>query len=657
MERGGRPLRVLIVEDSEDDAVLLVRELERGGYEVACERVETAAEMVEALAAREWDAVLSDFSMPSFSAPAALAILHASGRDLPFIIVSGTIGEDVAVAAMKAGAHDYLTKRSLARLVAAVERERREAAERKARHAAEASLRASEAHLRAILDSALDAILTFDPAGRIESANPAAERVFGWTAAEIVGRSFHDLVVPSQGDGDGEATPRVVGALRHPGARELVGRRQSGQPFPMDVAVSAMLGSERRLGIAIVRDVTERKDLEAQVRQMLRTETMGRLAGGIAHDFNNLLAVILSYANIALRDLPQGTRLRADLEEIVQAGQRAAGLTRQLLTFSRRQVLTPRVLGVNELIADMNRMLLRLIGENVALEVVAAGDLGTVRADRGQLEQVLMNLVVNARDAMPEGGAVTIATANALVGEERARLHGVAPGAYVEILVTDTGVGIAPDVLPHLFEPFFTSKEAGKGTGLGLATTNGIVKQSGGFLEVESDVGRGARFAVYLPRLDEPAEPALAEELTMPRGRETVLVVEDEPSLREVATRGLRDLGYQVLEAADGYDALRVADRFGGPIHLLLTDVVMPGLGGRKLADRMRVVRPETRVLYTSGYTDGAFLAQNAIERPNGFLQKPFTVAALARKVRESLDDPAAPSQSAAAPPSVTVAS
>jgi PAS domain S-box-containing protein len=649
---------VLVVEDDEDDAILLARALSRGGYAIEYERVDTAEAMTAALAAREWDAILSDFSMPTFSAPAALALLHSSGLDLPFIIVSGTIGEDVAVAAMKAGAHDYLTKRNLARLVAAVERELREAAERKARHAAEAQLRASEAHLRAILDSALDAIMTFDPAGRIVSANAAAERVFGWSAEELVGRSFHDLVVPSSDDADGDATPRSRGgALRHPGARELVGRRRSGQAFPMDVAVSVMQGGDRRLGIAIVRDVTERKELEAQVRQMLRTETIGRLAGGIAHDFNNLLAVILSYANVAVRDVPQGTRLRADLEEILQAGQRAAGLTRQLLAFSRRQVITPRVLSVNELIAEMNRMLRRIIGANVTLDVVAAADLGAVRADRGQLEQVLMNLVVNARDAMPEGGTVTISTANVVVDEPRARHHGVAPGGYVELTVADTGVGIAPEVLPHLFEPFFTSKEPGKGTGLGLATTQGIVKQAGGFIVVEGAPGRGARFSVLLPRVAEQAEPAVAEEVAAPVGRETVLVVEDEPSLREVAVRGLRDLGYAVLEAKDGFDALRVVDKTPGPIDLLLTDVVMPGLGGRKLAERMRVLRPEARVLYTSGYTDGAFLAQSAGEPARGFLQKPFTLAALARKVRETLDEPAPRDTSAPPSSSLPVAS
>jgi hypothetical protein len=640
VERGGKTLRVLVVEDAEDDALLLVRALVRGGYEVTHERVDTAAAMADALARRSWDLVLSDFSMPTFNAPAALEVLRASGLDLPFIIVSGTIGEDVAVAAMKAGAHDYLTKRNLARLVAAVERELREAAERQARKAAEAQLRASEAHLRSILDSALDAILTFDATGRIETANPAAELVFGWSAEELVGRSFHDLVVAS-GDGhDGDATPRSAGALRHPGARELVGRRRSGQAFPMDVAVSVMQGEGRRLGIAIVRDVTERKELEAQVRQMLRTETIGRLAGGIAHDFNNLLAVILSYANMALGEAGPASRVRSDLEEIVQAGQRAAGLTRQLLAFSRRQVLTPRLLAPNERVAGMDGLIRRLIGAHVELVVRPGASLGSVRADRGQLEQVLMNLAVNARDAMPDGGTLTIATASVLVDAERARRNGVGAGAYVELSVTDTGVGVAPEAMAHLFEPFFTSKEPGKGTGLGLATSYGIVKQAGGFLEVESSPGRGARFAVLLPRVEAPAEAVASEDAPAPRGRETVLVVEDEPSLREVAARGLRDLGYTVLEAADGAAALRVADRVEGPIDLLLTDVVMPGVGGRQLAERLRALRPDTRVLFTSGYTDGAFLSQAGLERSLAFLQKPFTVAALARTVRALLDAP-----------------
>jgi hypothetical protein len=639
--RGGTPLRVLLVEDSEDDSRLLVRELERAGYAVEFARVETAAAMAHALETDAWDAVISDFSMPTFSAPAALAQLKASGLDLPFIIVSGTIGEEVAVAAMKAGAHDFLTKHNLARLVAAVERELREASERKARQSAERSLRESEAHLRAILDNALDGILTIDGAGRIDSSNPAAERIFGYAADELVGRPFEELVTPDAG---GDAA-RSLAALRQPGAREVLGRRKSGRSFPMDLAVSRAQQPGRRLLIAIVRDITERKELEAQLRHMLKTETIGRLAGGIAHDFNNLLAVILSYASLALRDLPPGTRLRSDLDEIVQAGQRAAGLTRQLLAFSRRQVLEPRILGLNDLIVDMNKMLRRLIGEDVVLSVDPATEIGTVRADRGQLEQVLMNLVVNARDAMPEGGVVTIETRDAVVDEERARRHGVGPGVYVRLAVSDTGVGMSDDVKAHLFEPFFTSKDAGRGTGLGLATSYGIIRQSGGFFEVESSPGRGARFEVYLPRLAQPADAAREEALEVPRGTETVLVVEDEPALREVAVRGLRELGYVVLEAADGSEALRVADRFDGRIHLLLTDVVMPGLGGRKVAERLRAVRPELKVLFTSGYTDGAFLSQANLDSSMSFLQKPFTVATLARKVRESVEGPSPPSR------------
>lgn len=635
MKRGGKSIRVLIVEDSEDDTLLVVRELERGGYAVEWARVDTAAAMTEALATGDWNAVLSDFSMPSFSAPAALALLHASGRDLPFIIVSGTIGEDAAVAAMKAGAHDFLAKHNLARLVAAVERELREADERAGRQAAEASLRASEEHLRAILDNALDGILTFDPTGLIESANPAAERIFGYAVAELVGRPLQDLVFAAD---EGDASPD---ALRQPGARDLVGRRKSGQAFPMGVSVSTTQGSSQRLGIAIVRDVTEPRELEAQVRQMLKTETIGRLAGGIAHDFNNLLAVILSYASIALRGLPAGTRLRADLDEIVHAAQRAAGLTRQLLAFSRRQVLSPQVVELSGLIADMNKLLGRLIGEDIELAIAPGRDLGAVRADRGQLEQILMNLVVNARDAMPEGGRVTIETANAEVDAERALRFGVVAGPYVRFSVIDTGIGISHEVRAHLFEPFFTSKALGKGTGLGLATSHGIVKRAGGFIDVDSTEGRGSRFDVHLPRLAADNVAARDGRQTLSGGSETVLVVEDEPALREVTVRSLRSLGYGVLEAAEGNDALHVAERFAGRIDLLLSDVVMPGLGGRKLAEQLCAMRPELKVLYTSGYADRAFLKQTALKSTPGFLQKPFSLASLAAKVREALDEPA----------------
>src|SRR5881394_2161295 len=388
------------------------------------------------------------------------------------------------------------------------------------------------------------------------------------------------------------------------------------------------------------RDVTEQRHLEEQFRQSQKMEAVGQLAGGIAHDFNNLLTAILGNTQLLLRDLPPGDTKRQDVEEIRKASERAASLTRQLLAYSRRQMLQPEILDLNVVVADMDRMLRRLIGEHIALVAVLAPDLGRVRADPNQIEQVLVNLAVNARDAMPDGGKLTIETANVELDEAFAQAHlGAVTGSYAMVGVTDSGAGMDATVRAHLFEPFFTTKEVGKGTGLGLATVYGIVKQSDGYISVYSEPGRGSSFKVYLPRIQTPQETTAASSRDRPeRGTETVLVVEDEAAVLLLSRRALEAQGYVVLAASDPTDAMRVLERHGGTIHLLLTDVVMPGFSGQELADRIAARRPGMRVLYMSGYPGDAVVQHGSLPVGSAFLQKPFSPDGLARKVRDVLD-------------------
>jgi nitrogen-specific signal transduction histidine kinase/CheY-like chemotaxis protein len=390
-------------------------------------------------------------------------------------------------------------------------------------------------------------------------------------------------------------------------------------------------------------DITDRKQLEEQLRQAQKMEAVGRLAGGIAHDFNNLLMVIQGYADLLTERLADGDPLRRNAEQIQTASQRATSLTRQLLAFSRKQMLAPKVLNVQSVVAEMEKILRRLIGEDIQLETSSAPDLGLIKADRSQIEQVILNLAVNARDAMPEGGRLTIETANVELDKAAAHPPAVlSPGKYVMLAVTDNGCGMDAETQAHIFEPFFTTKEKGKGTGLGLATVYGIVKQSGGYVWVYSEPGRGTSFKVYLPRIeDEPTargRDGKTDTRALPRGSETVLLVEDEKGVRELAREYLELVGYTVIEAEDGHTALELAAMHVGPIQLLMTDVVMPGISGRELAGRVKAIRPDIKILFMSGYTDQSVVHHGILDTDAALLQKPFTMAALAAKLREILN-------------------
>jgi two-component system cell cycle sensor histidine kinase/response regulator CckA len=508
---------------------------------------------------------------------------------------------------------------------------------------AEEAVRRSEEQYRTLVDGVRDLIFALAPDGTVTALNLAFEDITGWPRDQWLGRPFVELLSP-------EDAPRALALLeqvlrgQQPPTAQLRVRTSQGEDRVGEFHTSVQLRDGQVVGIlGIVRDITDRIRLEEQLRQAQKMEAVGRLAGGVAHDFNNILTAISSYSELLLTDFATEDPRRADVEEIRKATDRAAALTRQLLAFSRRQVLQPKVVDLNAVIAGAEKLLRRLIGEDVALVTRLDPALGAVRADAGQLEQVIMNLAVNARDAMQTGGTLTLETENVVIeaSTRTAEQSIVAPGRYVLIRVRDTGAGMDAETRRHLFEPFFTTRDKGKGTGLGLATVYGIVKQSGGFIWVDSEPGRGATFRIYFPRVDEaapPAEPAAAGAEPAAAGTETILLVEDEDAVRAVARESLRRRGYRVLEATNGETALEIAAGFEGHIGLLLTDVVMPGLSGRALADRLAPTRPGTRVLFMSGYTDDAIVQHGVLEPGLSFLQKPFTPDVLAQKVREVLD-------------------
>src|SRR3989449_2775141 len=639
------PLHVLIVEDSEDDALLLVRELRRGGFAPAFERVDTPNALRAALARQAWDILVADYSMPHSSGTAALALVRERGLDLPFIFVSGTIGEDTAVEAMRAGAQDYVTKGNLKRLLPAVERELRDARERRDRKRAEATLRVTQERLRQVTASSTGVLYatavtgeTFRPTWVTENIT----RIMGYDPAEALGPTWWtDHLHSEDRDPVLAAVPSILS--RDHLAFEYRFRHKDGSYHWIHDEARLTRDSAGRpvevFGSWV--DITERKALEMQLLQAQKMEAVGLLAGGVAHDFNNVLTAIGGYAELVREDLPGEDARRHDVEEILRATERAATLTRQLLAFSRRQVLAPRVLDLNGVVAGVDNMLRRLIGADVELRTALGPVLGAVRADPGQLDQVIMNLVVNARDAMPRGGKLTIETANAELDESYALEHpSVVAGPYVMLAVSDSGVGMDAATQARIFEPFFTTKEKGKGTGLGLATVYGIVKQSGGNIWLYSEPGRGTTFKIYLPPVGQPPElpPPTPAAPAKPPGTETVLLVEDDEAVRTRARKMLASHGYTVLAAPSGADARELAASHAGPIHLLVTDVVLPGMSGRELAARFQSVRPALKVLYTSGYTDEAVVHHGVLDPGIAFLQKPFTSGALARKVRETLD-------------------
>jgi two-component system cell cycle sensor histidine kinase/response regulator CckA len=766
-----RRLDALLVEDSEADAELIAYELRRAGYDLHLERVDEPAAFAAALE-RSWDIVLCDHGLPSFSSSDAHRLMLERGSDVPFVIVSGLIGEEAAVTALELGARDVVPKANLGRLGPVVERELVEAENRRRQREAERALQESEerfrrlaehvpdviyrfrlvptrgleyispsitavtgytpeeyyadpdlvfdllhaddrplleqqlrtprteplqlrwiskdgeivwtesrsttvvdedgtpvalegvarditdrkcaedelARLAALVEFSNDAIIGTDVAGEIVTWNPAAERIYGFTTTEAVGEPV-SLIAPDERGSQLDQIYETVGRGKPIERLEMLRERKDGEHVEVEVTISPVRdGSGRIVGASeIGRDIGERKraekeraSLEAQLRHAQEMEAVGRLAGGIAHDFNNLLMVVMGTSELLLRDLDRADPLRPGMEEIRLAGKRAVSLTSQLLAFSRQHRVQASAVNLNEVVAGIEEMLRRLIGEDVDLTTRLDPELGSVQADAGQLEQVIMNLAVNARDAMPSGGMLLIETERAEFDGPYAHPDGVTidPGRYVVLSVADTGIGMDEATRSQAFEPFFTTKEPGKGTGLGLATVYGIVQQCQGYVWVASAPGEGTRVQIYLPRIEAEAiggHPPRSEAGSH-GGAETILLVEDEDAVRRLIQRILESAGYRVIPVANGDEALEICRSGEALIDLVLTDMVLPGMNGVEIARRLRTLQPTLRTLFMSGYTDRAVSRMQEAGASVGFLEKPFDSGTLMSRVREALD-------------------
>ncbi len=656
-----KTLRVLNIEDSERDVELLLRHLSRSGYEVIFDRVETSAEMRAALEREEWDVILCDYSMPQFSALGALALLKGMGLDIPFIIISGTVGEVLAVEAMRAGAHDYLMKDNLARLGPVIEREMEEAKTRQARREDEEEKKRLIAQIES-QRKRLDNIVANVPGVFWESwGEPGAET----QRATFVSEYIEELLGYSVAEW--VSTPNFWLSIIHPDDRERIARAAatfaSGKSSALEFRWIAKDGRavwvESRSAVitdddgwpvglrGVTIDISERKRVEEalrkseeQLQHAQKMEAIGRLAGGIAHDFNNLLTAIIGYTQIIQSRLHPESEFHKEIEEILKAGRRAASLTGQLLAFSRKHIVQLKNLNLNFIVSDLEMILRRLIGEDIDLKTALDPEIGSVKADSSQIEQVIVNLVVNARDAMPQGGKLTIETASIFLKEECPPGQiPLVPGSYAMLTVSDIGTGMDAETQAHLFEPFFTTKGPGKGTGLGLSTVYGIVKHSGGYIRVCSEPGEGTTFNIYLPRTSEEAEAINQSNETEEslRGTESILLIEDDEMVRNLVKEVLRCNGYEVLDATDEECAIAICKSHQGPVHLLLTDKIMPGTSGREMANRLKQHRPEMKVLYISGSAD-AINHPGILDSDIPYLQKPFTPNMLARKLREVIE-------------------
>jgi hypothetical protein len=637
------PLRILHLEDDQLDVELAGAALAAEGLACEVTQVDTHEDFLSALETNEFDLILSDYALPTYDGMSALVSVRSRRPDLPFILLSGTLGEELAIETLKNGATDYVLKQRLSRLGPAVQRAVRESRERAERRRAEEALSREQQFISAVLDNVQAAIVACDSSGALSLFNRAAREFHGIPAGPVPPTQWEEYYDLYHADGK---TPMRKDEVPHFRAlkgevvrdSEMMIIPKHGKTRTLLVSGQAIVSaSGENLGAVVaMHDISERQQLEEQLRQAQKMEAVGRLAGGIAHDFNNLLTVIMGYNGLLLMRLEENDPARQNVEEVGRAAHRASSLTRHLLTFSRKQILQPRVLDLNSVVAEVEKMLHRLIGEDIQVKTMLDAELGSIKADPGHIEQLIMNLAVNARDAMPDGGTLTIRTAIISAGTKNAN-GSEKSDASVMLEVSDTGCGMSDEVQRHIFEPFFTTKEVGRGTGLGLATVYGIVEQWKGQISVTSEVGKGTTFRTLFPLVEELAQAGRDERIgSNPRGgTETVLLVEDEESIRNLATEVLKMNGYTVLEAANADQALVISDNHKGPIHLMLTDLVMPGISGRALVHCMEPLRSEMRVLYMSGYIGES---AQILDPETPFIQKPFTAAALGQKVREVLD-------------------
>ncbi|MHC1742726.1 MAG: response regulator [Syntrophobacteraceae bacterium] len=637
-------LRVLLVEDSERDAELIVRHLRKGGLVLSPERVDTPAQMRQAIERQDWDLVISDHNMPQFDAPAALEVLRSSGRDIPFIVVSGTIGEEKAVALMKAGANDYVIKDNLARLLPAVERELRDAEERRERRRAEQALRDSEGKYRSLVENTADLIMRFDCLNRHLFANPAVRSFFSFEVEAFLGRSHRDLGFPEEQCLSWENAIQQVFKTRKAHEMELALEKKN-DPAILNVRLFPEYQEDEQVCsvLCVARDVTRERNTEFQLLHAQKMEAIGTLAGGIAHDFNNLLQTIQGYTDLLLMRHKEGEPDGRELLEISGAAQRAGELTRQLLAFSRKVESKLQPSDLDEIIRPLRIVLERTFPKTISIEIdVERTRHRIVNVDPSQIQQVLLNLAVNARDAMPVGGTLTIFTDDVAFDREGSTpCPEMPPGEYIRIAVSDTGHGMDDQVMAKAFDPFFTTKEVGKGTGLGLAMVYGIIKNHHGYVYCESKIQGGTTFTIFLPALD--TIPEIAESISEeePRkGYETILLVDDEEVIRNVAEVTLTSFGYKVISVSSAEHALDIYSKMKDEIDLIMLDLIMTGIGGRECLLRLMRMNPLIKVVISSGYGVSQLKEEILNAGAKAFIDKPYTMRNIEKAVRRVLDNP-----------------
>jgi two-component system, cell cycle sensor histidine kinase and response regulator CckA len=629
------PLHILIVEDSEDDLLLLIRELRRGGYTPDYVRVETEAQMRAALDRQLWDLVIADYTLPRFSAPGALQLLQSQQRDLPFIIVSGTIGEEAAVAAMRAGAHDYLLKDNLARLVPAVERELREARERQKRLDAEQALRESEERFRQLAENITESVFWMSDPTAMEMlyVSPAYERIWGRTCASLYA-NFMDWIEAIHPEdrqrvhagffeqsllGNYDEEYRII---RPDGSMRWI--RDRGFPIKNHTGVAYRV-------VGIAEDITNRKLTEAALRRTERLESLGTLTSGIAHDLNNVLTPIMGIVQLLpLKVVNMDESTQRLLQILDDSTRRGADLVKQILSFTRGVESKPTITQVSHLLVEIQKIIQQAFPKNIELSIDLPQDLWSITADATMLHQVFMNLCVNARDAMPDGGTMHIIAENLAIDENYARMNlDVQVGAYVVVTIADTGTGIPPEILDRIFDPFFTTKEIGKGTGLGLSTAIGIVKSHHGLIDVESEVDRGTQFKVYLPATDTIATaPVLTTEPPSGHG-ELILVVDDEVAIQEITKVTLEAYGYRAMTASDGIEAIALYAQHKQEIGIVLMDMMMPSLDSVTIIRTLHKLNPQVQIIAMSGLATKDAVKKTLSEGVKAFLPKPFTASEL----------------------------
>jgi two-component system cell cycle sensor histidine kinase/response regulator CckA len=652
-----RPARVLIVDDERHNRQLL--EVMLAPEQLVLETAASGEEALAKIAAHPPDLVLLDVMMPGMDGYTVAERIKsaAATRHIPIIMVTALDDRDARILGLNAGAEDFLVKpvdraelqvrvRNLLRLKAYGDYHDQYGRMLEGEVGSRAAeLLESERLYRETFDAAPVGIAHVDLQGRCLRVNQRLGDLLGYSRGALELRGVADFMTDDDIAAESEAFKQMATGLRDGHVIDEVRFRRADGSFlwgRVNVSVHRDAAGAPRHFIVVIENITERRALEAQVRQSAKMDAIGRLAAGVAHDFNNLLTVIIGFAELVASDRSIPSQHAGDLKEVIRAARQATGLTKQLLAFSRQQVLHAAPLDVNALITDMARMLDRLIGDHIHVGLALAPNLALALADRGQVEQVVMNLVVNARDAMAAGGSVTIETREVELDNSVFHDETVVPGPYVMVAITDTGVGMTREVQRRLFEPFFTTKEVGKGTGLGLSTTYGIVKQSKGYVWVYSEVGRGTTFKVYLPQSTDERSSAdtVVPVVPVTRGAETVLLVEDEPGVRQFARRILDDAGYRVIEAADGLDAERLFSVQEEPIDLVVSDVIMPGCDGPEMVRRLHTRAPALRVLFMSGYTERSAGQRAGLDPSLPILHKPFTASALVRCVRETLDGP-----------------